>query len=53
LKTWDRFVIPKPFSRVKVVFDKLVFVAPGLDAEAFASECDRIEAILLAGADDA
>jgi lysophospholipid acyltransferase (LPLAT)-like uncharacterized protein len=52
LKTWDRFVIPKPFSRVKVVFDQLLFVAPGLDAAAFASECDRIEAILLAGADD-
>ena len=24
LKTWDRFVIPKPFSRVEVIFDQAI-----------------------------
>jgi lysophospholipid acyltransferase (LPLAT)-like uncharacterized protein len=52
LKTWDRFVIPKPFSRVKVTFGEMIHVAPGLDETAFSAECDRIQAILLAGADD-
>lgn len=52
LKTWDRFVIPKPFSRVRVVFDEKLVVPPGLDDAAFAAECARAESILRAGTDD-
>jgi len=52
LKTWDRFVIPKPFSRVYVVFDQALTVLPAADAAAFEVERQRIEAVLLAGVDD-
>ncbi len=33
LKSWDRFVIPKPFSRVVVVYGVPMTVEKGLDAE--------------------
>ncbi len=52
MKTWDRFVIPKPFSRVHVVFGEMIHVPSGLDEAAFSAECARIEAIMRAGADD-
>ena len=43
LKSWDRFMIPLPFSKVRVIFDNLIFVAPGADTEA---ERARIEQIM-------
>jgi len=52
LKTWDRFAIPLPFSRLKVTFDEMLVVERGLDDAAFDAECARLESILLAGADD-
>ena len=52
LKTWDRFVIPKPFSRVHVIFDRPITVMPAADAAAFEAQRQRIEAVLLAGVDD-
>lgn len=52
LRTWDRLVIPKPFSRVIVVFDELLVVPPQLDEAQFAAEVERVKAILLTGADD-
>ncbi len=52
LMTWDRFVIPKPFSRVHVIFDHPLTVLPAADAAAFELERQRIEATLLAGVDD-
>lgn len=53
LKTWDKLVIPKPFSRVTIVFDEMLVVPPKLDEAAFQHQLDRIQGILLAGADDA
>ena len=32
LKTWDRFVIPKPFSRVEVTFAEAIHLPRGMDA---------------------
>jgi lysophospholipid acyltransferase (LPLAT)-like uncharacterized protein len=52
LKTWDRFVIPKPFSRVAVIFDHPLRVAPTADAAAFEAERLRVETALRAGVDD-
>ena len=50
LKTWDKFMIPKPFSTVHVVFDKFE-VLPKTDSE---EEFERVraalEAKLVAGA---
>lgn len=53
LKTWDRFVIPKPFSRVVVTFAKPISVPRKLDDEAFEQERSRIETLMAAGTDDA
>jgi lysophospholipid acyltransferase (LPLAT)-like uncharacterized protein len=52
LKTWDRLVIPKPFSRVRVIFDEMLVVPPKLGEAAFETCRERLQAILLAGADD-
>ena len=52
LKTWDRFVIPKPFSRVHVIFDHPLSVSPTADGPAFEAERQRIENALRAGVDD-
>ena len=53
LKTWDGLVIPKPFSRVTVIFDEMLVVPPKLDETAFQHQLDRVQAILLTGIDDA
>jgi lysophospholipid acyltransferase (LPLAT)-like uncharacterized protein len=53
LKTWDRFVIPKPFSRVEVTFAEPVFIPRGLDDAAFETERLKLENLLVAGTDDA
>ena len=53
LKTWDRLVIPKPFSRVTVIFDERLVVPPKLDEAAFQAQLERVQAILLTGTDDA
>lgn len=52
LKTWDRLVIPKPFSRVIVIFDELVIIPPKLDEAGFEAQVERLKNILLTGADD-
>lgn len=52
LKTWDRLVIPKPFSRVVVVFDELLVIPSKLDETGFAAQVERVKTILLTGADD-
>jgi lysophospholipid acyltransferase (LPLAT)-like uncharacterized protein len=53
LKTWDRFVIPKPFSRVEVVFDHALTLPRGLDESQFENERLDLEKILTEGTDDA
>ena len=52
LKTWDRLVIPKPFSRITIIFDEMLVVPSKLDENAFQHQLDRIQAILIAGTDD-
>ncbi len=52
LKTWDRFVIPKPFSRVVVTFAEGIYVARDLDEAAFENKRLAIETILINGTDD-
>jgi lysophospholipid acyltransferase (LPLAT)-like uncharacterized protein len=47
LRSWDRFRIPKPFSRVEIVFGELHRVpSPLPDAAAFEAERLRLEAAL-------
>lgn len=52
LKSWDRFNVPKPFSRVRVIFDRALAVPPGLSEDEFEAWRARIEAVLRAGVDD-
>ncbi len=52
LKSWDRLVIPKPFSEVIVIFDELIIIPTKLDEPKFLAEVERVKNILLAGADD-
>lgn len=52
LKTWDRFVIPKPFSQVSVTFDKPHRIPNEIDDEAFESARIALEKCLADGSDD-
>ena len=53
LKTWDRFVIPKPFSRVEVIFAEPIRITRGMDADTFENERLNLENLMVHGADDA
>lgn len=48
-KSWDRFAIPKPFSRVRVIFDEALAIDPQLSEDAFEAERLRIETLMRAG----
>ena len=52
LNSWDRFVIPKPFSRVQVSFGEPHSVPAGTDEGAFEAARANLEDCLLQGADD-
>jgi lysophospholipid acyltransferase (LPLAT)-like uncharacterized protein len=49
LKTWDRFQIPKPFSRVKVTLEEPVSLARDLSEEDFEKARENLEASLMIG----
>jgi lysophospholipid acyltransferase (LPLAT)-like uncharacterized protein len=53
LKTWDRFVIPKPFSRVDVTFAEPIRLTRGVDADTFENERLNLEKLMVHGTDDA
>lgn len=53
LKTWDRFVIPKPFSRVEITFAEPIRIPRGLDEAAFEQQRQKLETLLTDGTDDA
>lgn len=41
-KSWDKFRIPKPFSRVAVVYGKPIFVSETLDEDQFEKTKDQV-----------
>lgn len=45
-KSWDRFMVPKPFSRVIIRFGAPVFVPKDLDARGFEAQRLKVEQIL-------
>lgn len=53
LRSWDRFVIPKPFSRVEVTFSERILLPPDLDDPALESQRQKLERMLVDGVDDA
>ena len=52
LKTWDRFHVPKPFSKVRVIFDEALAVPAGLSEDEFEERRLKIESILREGVED-
>jgi lysophospholipid acyltransferase (LPLAT)-like uncharacterized protein len=52
LKTWDRFHVPKPGSRVRVIFDRALEIPPGLSEADFAEHRRRLERVMIAGVQD-
>jgi lysophospholipid acyltransferase (LPLAT)-like uncharacterized protein len=52
LKTWDRFQIPKPFSKVRVTLGEPITVPRQLDDEAFEKERHALEKVLLKDIND-
>ena len=46
LRSWDKFRVPKPFSRVKVTFAPLIHVSEVNDDASIARECASIETML-------
>jgi len=53
LRTWDRFIIPKPFSRVDVTFGETITLPHKMDAADFENTRLQIEALMVNGVDDA
>lgn len=53
LKTWDRFVIPKPFSQIEVIFGAPIYLQKGLSFEQLEQERQKLQAVLVAEVDDA
>jgi lysophospholipid acyltransferase (LPLAT)-like uncharacterized protein len=48
--SWDRFMVPKPFSRVMLRFEKTMTLVPGsMDEAAFEEIRRRIEALMIGG----
>ncbi|MFK7851227.1 MAG: lysophospholipid acyltransferase family protein [Akkermansiaceae bacterium] len=52
LSSWDRFVLPKPFSKVFVIFDEPIQIPKETTEEEFELERHRLEQCLLNGVDD-
>jgi lysophospholipid acyltransferase (LPLAT)-like uncharacterized protein len=53
LKTWDRLVIPKPFSRATITLSEPIYLPKNMDSETFESARLKIENLLVSGTDDA
>lgn len=52
LKSWDRFVIPVPFSRIHLTFGKILHIPKHLDPETFETLRLQLQNTLLQGSDD-
>jgi hypothetical protein len=48
-RSWDRFLIPKPFSRVLVRFGNPILVPEGMDSEAFEAMRQAVERMMIEG----
>ena len=51
LRSWDRFAIPAPGSKVRVIFDEALAVPGGLSEDGFETWRRRLEEIMLRGAE--
>ncbi len=51
-KAWDKFIIPKPFSRVTITWGKKIYVPADITEEQQAEYCRMVEAALAHGTPD-
>lgn len=52
LPTWDRYVIPVPFSRVEITFDHQIQVPRKLDEDSFGQILTTVQTLMIEAADD-
>jgi lysophospholipid acyltransferase (LPLAT)-like uncharacterized protein len=52
LKSWDRFRIPKPFSKVTITVDEAILVPPKMEDDEFENYRNQVENALREGVDD-
>jgi len=52
LRTWDGMVVPRPFSRLRIVFDEVLEVPRGIDEDGFATMRRGFEERMRRGVDD-
>jgi hypothetical protein len=45
--SWDRFMVPKPFSRVRIVFEPEIVLEPTLGPDGFEQQRHDLEARFL------
>lgn len=50
--TWDRFELPKPFSRVRIILNEPMQIERRLNEEQFEQRRQEVEAVMRAGAQD-
>jgi lysophospholipid acyltransferase (LPLAT)-like uncharacterized protein len=43
LKSWDRFIVPRPFAKLRAIFGAPIYVDPTADAEQFEAERLRLQ----------
>jgi len=48
-KSWDHFMLPKPFSRVRLHFDEMIRLTPTGDETEFEAQRVQVERIMLPG----
>lgn len=51
-RSWDRFVLPKPFSKVSIHFDEPIHIAKNLSEDDFEKSRLQLEDCLIQGVDD-
>ena len=51
-KSWDRFMLPKPFSRVRLRFGEMIRLAATDDEAEFEAQRVQVEKIMLQGLQD-
>jgi len=49
-KSWDRFMLPKPFSKVTLRFDEMIKFPATTDEELFESQRQQLQEIMRKGA---
>jgi lysophospholipid acyltransferase (LPLAT)-like uncharacterized protein len=47
MKSWDRFVVPRPFATLRAIFGEPIRIAPLSDPEQFETERRRLQTAMM------